>query len=305
MKKIAIVGLGKISKPHIDGLLHNNDKYEIVAICDKKEELKDVGRELNVPFYTNHLDAIKQPGVDLVVILTPPVTHYEIAKDALLNKKHVLIEKPGVLEIEHLHELYEVAKANNVTIDVMFHWQFGNEVLAIKDKIHTYGRLRKIEVTAYDPYTETDGKTVKEECVLLGGAWNDSGINILSMLIKFIDVTKLELKQEYIEYDTKNDLPIYINKRYNYEGVEIVLNIDWRENKNHKFTNFFFDEGTLFVHHTAQELWFNSDRVESFYNENRLQTHYINLFKHLKLTLDNEKDTITLHEILLKDTDKK
>lgn len=300
MRKVAIIGLGEVSKSHISGLKNNSDNYKIVAICDNNESLSSVAQKHGVPFYANYKKVVEQADIDLVVVLTPPATHYEIAKSALENKKHVLIEKPGVLNINHLYNLIEIAKENNVTIDVMFHWQHGNEVLEIKDKLHTFGKLKRIEVNAYDPYTLADQKTIKPTALGLGGAWNDSGINILSMLIKFIDITQLKLKSEYVEYDTQNNLPIFLNKKFDLDGLNVNINVDWRENKNHKFTNFFFEEGTLFVHHTAQEVWFNSNRVSSFYNENRLATHYTNLFKSTKLNNENLNDTVELHKILLK-----
>lgn len=77
-----------------------------------------------------------------------------------------------------------------------------------------------------------------------------------------------------------------LKKKYIYENIEVLMNIDWRENKNHKFSNFFYEEGTLFVHHTAQDIWMNAERLDGFDKANTLDTHYTNLFKHLDLNFD-------------------
>lgn len=304
MKKVAIIGLGKISAPHIKGLLNNKDKYEIVSVCDINGELKSVANVLEVAFYKDYLDVAKKEDVDIVLVLTPPSTHYEIAKHFLLNKKNVLVEKPGVLEIDDLHDLVAIAKENDVFFDVMFHWYHGSEVIALGGMINDFGNLKKIEAMAFDPYTMSDQKTVAPKFVELSGAWLDSGINILSMLARFVDVRKFKLVSEYKEMDTINELPIYIERTYDCDGLPVIIKVDWRENKNHKYTNFFFDSGTLFLHHTAQEIWLNTIRLGSYYNSHRLETHYTNLFRDLELGWDNIESTIEIHKTLLQELKK-
>ena len=54
--------------------------------------------------------------VDAVYIATPHIYHYEYTKKALINKKHVLCEKPLALKKEEAEELFELAKKNNVVL---------------------------------------------------------------------------------------------------------------------------------------------------------------------------------------------
>ena len=294
---IAIVGLGDISTAHIAGL-KSGGRYNIYATCDNRPEQESIAKELGCLFYNDYKVMAKDKKINVVLILTPPVTHYEIAKEMLLNKKHVLVEKPGVLEIGHLHDLIKIAKENDVTVDVIFHWCYGSEVLYLEKHFAEYGKLLKVECNSFDPYT-TDGSHIKPERVDLNGAWNDSGINILSMLSCFLDVSKFKLDNERIEYDPEHSLPIYASKRYLYNGIEVMIAADWRYNRNHKFTNFYFEKGTLYLHHTAQEIWFNAKRVETFYTEHRLNTHYTNLFNLYDLKIKDHSRTVLLHKLLL------
>lgn len=295
---VAIVGLGNISSAHIAGL-KNGGKYNIYATCDTITERKSIADELNCKFFADYKELCKDKNVEVVLILTPPATHYIIAKEALENKKHVLIEKPGVTDIKDLYDLIEIAKNNEVTVDVIFHWVYGSEVLYLEKHFKEYGKLLKVEGNVYDPYTYPDGITIKEERIPLSGAWNDSGINVLSMLSIFLDLNKFKLEDEQLKYDSQYNLPIYANKKYTYEDIDISITVDWRYNRNHKFTNFYFEKGTLFLHHTAQEIWFNAKRVESFYTENRLHTHYTNLFNLYNLKTKDHDRTIMLHKLLL------
>lgn len=52
---------------------------------------------------------------DAVIIATPAETHFELAKEAISRGKHVIIEKPMVMDAKEAQELYELAVENNVT----------------------------------------------------------------------------------------------------------------------------------------------------------------------------------------------
>lgn len=61
-------------------------------------------------FYTNYKKILEDPSIDVVLILTSMNEHSSIAKQALLNDKHVLVEKPMATNMKDLNELYGVAK---------------------------------------------------------------------------------------------------------------------------------------------------------------------------------------------------
>jgi predicted dehydrogenase len=60
-------------------------------------------------------------GVDAVCVATPDDRHFEPAKLALAARKHVLIEKPSVLDLAKLDELTRLAEANGVLAKVVYH----------------------------------------------------------------------------------------------------------------------------------------------------------------------------------------
>ena len=64
-------------------------RHNIVNVCQSYEEL--LGQ------------------VDAVYIATPHLSHYELTKQALLQKKHVLCETPLVLNGQQAKELYHLA----------------------------------------------------------------------------------------------------------------------------------------------------------------------------------------------------
>lgn len=66
-------------------------------------------------------ELLAHPEVEAVAILTPPATHFELARMALLAGKHVLVEKPLALEEAHAEELETIASRSGLVGAVGFH----------------------------------------------------------------------------------------------------------------------------------------------------------------------------------------
>jgi predicted dehydrogenase len=67
------------------------------------------------------LDHLLAHGVDVVCIATPDDRHFDAARAALMERKHVLIEKPSVLTLQQLDELDELARRNSALAKVVYH----------------------------------------------------------------------------------------------------------------------------------------------------------------------------------------
>lgn len=63
-------------------------------------------------------DILNDSSIDAVVIATPVFTHYEFAKKALNNGKHILIEKPMASSVSEVLELIEIAGKKNLSLMV-------------------------------------------------------------------------------------------------------------------------------------------------------------------------------------------
>src|SRR3954471_24938498 len=63
-------------------------------------------------------DIICDPGIDAVIIATPVFSHFPIAKKALLQGKHVLIEKPMASSVQEAEILIELAEQKNLLLMV-------------------------------------------------------------------------------------------------------------------------------------------------------------------------------------------
>ncbi len=82
-------------------------------------------------------------SIDAVVIATQPRTHYSLAKEALQNKKHVLVEKPLAMSVAQARELIELANKHQRKLMVGHTFEYSEPVRLLKKYMHSeeIGRL--------------------------------------------------------------------------------------------------------------------------------------------------------------------
>lgn len=116
MIKIGVLGAGHLGKIHIR-LLKEIDKYELMGFYDADpENAAAVSREFNIPAFASIGELLEK--VDAVDIVTPTLSHYELASKAIRSSKHVFIEKPVTNTTEEAKSLRGLAKEANVKVQV-------------------------------------------------------------------------------------------------------------------------------------------------------------------------------------------
>jgi len=86
------------------------------------------------------------PHVDAVVVATPPATHYEIVKAALLARKHVMCEKPLTLDAEQAYELVELSRRMNRVLIVDYVHTFSKGLRKAVEQVRGTGKVKKIVI---------------------------------------------------------------------------------------------------------------------------------------------------------------
>ena len=82
-------------------------------------------------------DIINDNEIDAVVIATPVFTHFALAKKALENGKHVLIEKPITSTVAQAEELIELAEKKGLTLMADHTFLYTGAVQKMKELIDT------------------------------------------------------------------------------------------------------------------------------------------------------------------------
>ena len=107
------------------------------TVVDERAERKSALKSLcpTAEFTTSADDILFDKKIDAVVIATPVFTHYEMAKKALNNDKHVLLEKPMVSKTEQAKELIELAERKNKLLMVDHTFLYTGAVQKMKSLI--------------------------------------------------------------------------------------------------------------------------------------------------------------------------
>lgn len=119
-----------------------HDGFDLKFIVERsKDEARK--RYPDVRIVRSFDELIAEPEIELVVVNTPDVTHYEYTKKALLAGKHVVVEKPFVFTVEEGNELIALAKEKSRVLCVYQNRRWDGDFLTIR-KILESGALGRV-----------------------------------------------------------------------------------------------------------------------------------------------------------------
>ncbi len=109
----------------------------------------------NIKTFRTLEEMLADQYIELVVVNTPSVTHYDFAKQAINSGKNVVVEKPFTATVEQAEELIQLAKEKNVALSVYHNRRYDSDFKTVK-KILDEGWLgniveAEIHYDRYDP----------------------------------------------------------------------------------------------------------------------------------------------------------
>jgi len=136
MVNIGVAGCGYWGPKHIR-VCHEMTEANLSMVCDlDAKKLQQVRIQYPGVETTNSYTDFLKNGIDAVVIATPVNSHFQLAKQALLNDKHVMIEKPMTSNTREALELVELAEKRNLVLMVGHTYQFHPAVDYLKELIN-------------------------------------------------------------------------------------------------------------------------------------------------------------------------
>jgi predicted dehydrogenase len=142
--KFGVIGYGYWG-PNIVRNLVNLEGSEVSAIAEisPKARIRAQKAHPGVKVVANTSEVISSPEIDAIAVVSPVWTHYELAKAALENGKHVFVEKPFTSTSAQGEELINLAARKNLTIMVDHTFLFTGAVRRIKQLVDE-GALGKL-----------------------------------------------------------------------------------------------------------------------------------------------------------------
>ncbi len=149
MLKVGVLGAGHLGKIHLR-LLNQSEKYELVGFYDPNtDNAEKVAQEFGYQKFDS-ITALIQ-AVDVVDIVTPTLSHFDCAKEAIENGKHVFLEKPIANTVEEAHEIIALATKHQVKGQVGHVERFNPAFKAVKDKIENPMFIETHRLAEFNP----------------------------------------------------------------------------------------------------------------------------------------------------------
>jgi len=148
---MGVIGYGYWG-PNIVRNFSSVDGIQVVAVCDSSPDMLKKARKTYpaLEVSTDPASILESTNIDAVAVITPVFTHFDLARKALENGKHVFVEKPFTFTVQQAEELVELADRKGLKIMVDHTFLFTGAVKKIKElmdegalgKLYYYDSMR-------------------------------------------------------------------------------------------------------------------------------------------------------------------
>jgi predicted dehydrogenase len=146
---VGIIGLGMAVQPHVEALRELGDRIHFVAGFSPSEERRAAFRQrFHLPTVRTEAALLADPALEVVLVLTPPRTHSEVARRACAAGKHVLLEKPVDVDLPRATALVEAFERAGRTLGVVFQHRFRESPMRLAALLRAQALGRPVSIAA-------------------------------------------------------------------------------------------------------------------------------------------------------------
>jgi predicted dehydrogenase len=149
--KVAVVGCGWVAQNRHLPVMCGSGRYDVVGIVDRRDgRARDIAQKRRLRRYAEANSLRDVPWldeVDAVTVATAPTAHYRLIKEALALGKHVLTEKPFVMNVPEGEELARIAENTDRRLAIVHNFQFARSTKRLLEDIAkgVLGEIRSID----------------------------------------------------------------------------------------------------------------------------------------------------------------
>lgn len=225
--KIGLAAYGMSGQIFHAPFISCNPHFDLVAITERSKNLS-WERYPDVRITRSFDELIGMDELDMVVVNTPDVTHYDYARRALEAGKHVIVEKPFTMTAAEGDELVSFAAKKGLVLSVYQNRRWDSDFLTIKEILAKglLGRLVEFESTFSRYRNFIKPNTWKETGESGGGLTYNLGAHIIDQAVQlfgmpealFADIATLRDNGKVDDY-----FVIHFLKPSEYPGVKVTL----------------------------------------------------------------------------------
>jgi len=185
--RVGLLAYGAIGHEH-NVAVQGTEGLELTAVCDTNPDRVQAALELapNAAPFSDATAMLDSGLIDLVVVSTPPNSHYAWAKEALSRGIHVVLEKPMALLASECDELMEIAASKKLMLVVYQNRRYDADFVAMREVIRS-GEIG--EVYHYDSFVGGYSRPCDywhSNAEVSGGAIFDWGSHFLDQILNII-----------------------------------------------------------------------------------------------------------------------
>jgi D-galactose 1-dehydrogenase len=222
--RIGIIGLGKIAQDQHLPVIKANPDFELLAVSSTRGLTHEDAKYT----FQDYRELLKLPELDAVSICTPPQVRHQIAREALLAGKSVLLEKPPAATLSELEDLKALAAKVGKVVFTTWHAQYNKAVEEAKKALAGWSIKRLLVTWKEDVRHWHPG----QEWIWEAGGFGvfDPGINALSIVTRIMP-EPVFIKTSSLEFPANRDAPIAANLTFSMSHGQGDLQavFDWRQ----------------------------------------------------------------------------
>lgn len=165
--------------------LSNHPWFELYAVWERSKKLAEE-KYPSIKTFRDYDTLLADENIDLVIVNTPSITHFDYTKKALLAGKHVITEKPFTATTVEAEELIQLATKKNKLLSVFHNRRWDSDFLTVKKIIasKSLGDIKEVEIH-YDRFTpELSYKVHKELPTPAIGVLYDLGSHLIDSALQ-------------------------------------------------------------------------------------------------------------------------
>ena len=230
--KTAITSFGMSGLVFHGPFLKINPGFEVVNIL---ERTKNNSRQMfpEAKIVRSYQEILENDDIELVIVNTPDKFHYEMARQAILNGKHVIVEKPVTLKSSEATELVGLALEKNVVFTVFQNRRWDGDFRTVQAVLNgkKIGRLVEFE-SHYDRYRNfITPDTWKEEGDEFAGVLYNLGSHMVDQVYVLFG-KPLSVTAHLKIVRTGGIVPDYYDIRLEYQDFAALLKCSYLVKKN-------------------------------------------------------------------------
>lgn len=221
----ALLSFGMSGRVFHAPFIHHHPGFSLAGCWERSNKV--IGQHYaSTSSYGTLEELLTDSTIDLVVVNTPTLTHYEFAKKALEHGKHVLVEKAFAGNADEAIELRDLARAKRCKLAVFQNRRWDSDFLSVRNVLQQGALGAIVEAnlafSRFDPGLSP--KSHKEEPSSGAGIVKDLGPHVIDQALVLFGMpdavfADIGITREHSEVDDYFDiLLVYGDKRVHVKG---------------------------------------------------------------------------------------